>query len=131
MAYGLSTRAFIEDGPVEQVAKAEAIRSTARSWRALTKPVGWKSSNRRSAPPMTASTNIRSLSEKPETERMVTMIDEIFDRQYQAGRDEMNAALLRRLGSRFGTRGRQCLCGFNRIEYSAPWAAKPAARRCN
>jgi hypothetical protein len=35
MAYGLSTRAFIEDGPVEQVAKAEANRSTARSWRAL------------------------------------------------------------------------------------------------
>ena len=35
MAYGLSTRAFIEDGPVEQVAKAEATRSTARSWRAL------------------------------------------------------------------------------------------------
>lgn len=35
MAYGLSTRAFIEDGPVEQVAKAEAGRSTARSWRAL------------------------------------------------------------------------------------------------
>ena len=24
MAYGLSTRAFIEDGPVEQVARAEA-----------------------------------------------------------------------------------------------------------
>lgn len=35
MAYGLSTRAFIEGGPVEQVAKAEAIRSTARSWLAL------------------------------------------------------------------------------------------------
>ena len=35
MAYGLSTRAFIEDGPVEQIAKAEAARSTARSWRAL------------------------------------------------------------------------------------------------
>ena len=35
MAYGLSTRAFIEDGPVEQVAKAEATHSTARSWRAL------------------------------------------------------------------------------------------------
>ena len=35
MAYGLSTRVFIEDGPVEQVAKAGAIRSTARSWRAL------------------------------------------------------------------------------------------------
>jgi hypothetical protein len=35
MAYGLSTRAFIEEGPVEQIAKAEAARSTARSWRAL------------------------------------------------------------------------------------------------
>ena len=35
MAYGLSTRAFIEDGPVEQVAKADSIRSRARSWQAL------------------------------------------------------------------------------------------------
>jgi len=35
MTYGLSTRAFIEDGPVEQVAKVEVTHSTARSWRAL------------------------------------------------------------------------------------------------
>jgi hypothetical protein len=35
MAYGLSTRVFIEDGPAQQVAKADAQRSTARSWRAL------------------------------------------------------------------------------------------------
>jgi len=35
MAYGHSTRAFIEDGPVEQVAKADAVRSTARAWHAL------------------------------------------------------------------------------------------------
>jgi hypothetical protein len=35
MAYGLSTRAFIEEGPVEQVTKADAVPSTARSWRAL------------------------------------------------------------------------------------------------
>ena len=35
MAYGLSTRAFIENGPVEQVAKLDAMRTTARSWRAL------------------------------------------------------------------------------------------------
>jgi hypothetical protein len=35
MTYGLSTRAFIEDGPVEQVARIDATRSTARSWRAL------------------------------------------------------------------------------------------------
>jgi hypothetical protein len=35
MTYGLSTRAFVEDGPVEQVAKLESTRSTARSWRVL------------------------------------------------------------------------------------------------
>ena len=35
MAYGLSNRAFIENGPADQVARAEAIRSTARNWRAL------------------------------------------------------------------------------------------------
>jgi hypothetical protein len=35
MAYGQSIRAFIEDGPVEQVAKADALRTTARAWRAL------------------------------------------------------------------------------------------------
>ena len=35
MTYGLSTRAFIEDGPAVQVAKANELRSTARSWRAL------------------------------------------------------------------------------------------------
>ena len=35
MAYGLSTRAFIENGPVELVAKADAERTTARSWRVL------------------------------------------------------------------------------------------------
>lgn len=35
MTYGLSTRAFIEDGPVAQVANNDALRSTARSWRAL------------------------------------------------------------------------------------------------
>ena len=35
MAYGLSPRAFIEDGLVEQVVKLESMRSNARSWRAL------------------------------------------------------------------------------------------------
>ena len=61
MAYGLSTRAFIEDGPVEQVAKAEAIRSTARSWHALERSLPARSSSsRRCAPPTTASTASRS-----------------------------------------------------------------------
>src|SRR5881275_937063 len=35
MAYGLSTRVFIKDGPAEQVSKLDAMRSTARSLRAL------------------------------------------------------------------------------------------------
>ena len=35
MIYGHSIRAFIEDGPTEQVAKVDALRSTARAWRAL------------------------------------------------------------------------------------------------
>ena len=35
MTYGLSPRAFIEDGPAVQVARANELRSTARSWRAL------------------------------------------------------------------------------------------------
>jgi hypothetical protein len=35
MTYGLSTRAFIEDGPAVQVAQADTLRSTARTWRAL------------------------------------------------------------------------------------------------
>ncbi len=35
MTYGLGSRAFIENGPAEQVAKADALRSRARTWRAL------------------------------------------------------------------------------------------------
>ena len=35
MTYGLSTRAFIEDGPAVQVAQADTLRSTARNWRSL------------------------------------------------------------------------------------------------
>ncbi len=35
MAYGLSTPAFVEDGPVEQIGKAVSLRTAARSWHAL------------------------------------------------------------------------------------------------
>ena len=51
---------------------------------------------------------------------MVTMVDEIFDRHYQAGRNELNAtiaALFSRLGAAFGNAFKV----LNRIEYSAPW----------
>ena len=57
---------------------------------------------------------------------MVTMIDEIYDRNYQAGRNQLNAAVLAgfaRLGRAIGN----AFEVLNRIEYEAPWAAK--ARR--
>ena len=59
---------------------------------------------------------------------MVTMVDEIFDRQYQAGRTALNASLLSafaRLGQAFGNAFKV----LNRIEYSAPWAVKPKRAR--
>ena len=53
---------------------------------------------------------------------MVTMVDEIFDRHYQAGRDELNAAI----ASGFGGLARAIGNAFkvlNKIEYQAPWTA--------
>jgi hypothetical protein len=35
MTYGLSPRAFVEDGPEVQAMKVRSTRSTARSWRVL------------------------------------------------------------------------------------------------
>ena len=57
---------------------------------------------------------------------MVTMIDEIFDRSYQASRSELNAAIgrgMKRLGAAIGN----SFAVLNRIEYSAPWA-RPAKK---
>jgi hypothetical protein len=53
---------------------------------------------------------------------MATMIDEIFDRGYQAGRTQLNGSLMRG----FGSVSRAVLNAFdvlNRIEYQAPWAS--------
>ena len=50
------------------------------------------------------------------------MIDEIFDRNYQHGRAELNAAIassLRHVGEAVS----EAFAALNRIEYSAPWAA--------
>jgi hypothetical protein len=55
---------------------------------------------------------------------MITMIDEIFDRHYREGRNELNAAILD-VASRFGKAFGNAFAVLNRIEYSAPWAAKP------
>jgi hypothetical protein len=58
------------------------------------------------------------------------MVDEIFDRHYQAGRSEVNKTL----ASTFGRLGRAVANSFEilvKIEYQAPWAAKPTRARCN
>ena len=54
---------------------------------------------------------------------MVTMVDEIYDRHYQDGRAELNAALSRG----FSQMGRLIGDSFkvlHRIEWSAPWEQK-------
>ena len=50
---------------------------------------------------------------------MITMVDEIFDRDYQNGRAQLNAALAG-LGRTLG----DSLKALHRIEWSAPWASK-------
>jgi hypothetical protein len=59
---------------------------------------------------------------------MVTMIDEIYDRNYRGGRQPLNAAI----AAAFARLGRAIANAFavlNRIEYSEPWAAKPRKAR--
>jgi hypothetical protein len=59
---------------------------------------------------------------------MVTMVDEIYDRHYREGRTELNATLLGGF-SRFSEAFGNAFKVLNRIEYSAPWAAKPRRAR--
>lgn len=61
---------------------------------------------------------------------MVTMIDEIYDRHYQIGRDEFNATILRGL-RRLRRAVGNAFAVLNRIEYEAPWKAKERRVRCN
>ena len=58
---------------------------------------------------------------------MVTMIDEIYDRNYQAGRAGLNASLTASFG-RLGRAIGNAFAVLNRIEYSEPWAAQRKAR---
>jgi hypothetical protein len=60
---------------------------------------------------------------------MITMIDEIYDRNYRAGRDQLNTAILG-LATRFGTAFGDAFRVLNRIEYSAPWASVSNRARC-
>lgn len=58
------------------------------------------------------------------------MIDEIFDRQYQAGRARMNGSITAGLAS-FGRAVGEAFRVLNRIEYQAPWAKPSRRARCN
>lgn len=52
------------------------------------------------------------------------MIDEIFDRTYQAGRADLNAGIdraARRYGRSLGKTIGKSLAVLHRIEWSAPW----------
>lgn len=56
------------------------------------------------------------------------MVDELYDRHYREGRAELNTAIgamLVRLGKAAGN----AFNVLNRIEYSAPWSARPKRAR--
>jgi hypothetical protein len=57
---------------------------------------------------------------------MVTMVDEIYDRGYQAARGELNAGLSGAFAGISKTIG-DSLKVLHRIEWSAPWA-RPAKK---
>jgi hypothetical protein len=58
------------------------------------------------------------------------MVDEIYDRHYQAARSELNAQIIN-VFSRFGDAVSNAFKVLNRIEYQAPWAAKARRVRFN
>jgi hypothetical protein len=51
---------------------------------------------------------------------MITMMDEIFDRNYQAGRAQFNAGLDRGFG-RIGKALSSTFEALHRIQWNAPW----------
>ena len=59
---------------------------------------------------------------------MVTMIDEFFDRSYRDGRAELNASLASGL-SNVTNAVMNAFNVLNRIEYQAPWTARPKRAR--
>ena len=63
-------------------------------------------------------------------ERMVAMFDEIYDRAYQAGRNDLNASIGVGLG-RLASAMFAPFAVLNRIEYQAPWKSLARAPRCN
>jgi hypothetical protein len=60
----------------------------------------------------------------------MTMVDQLYDREYRHARGELNAALVAQLG-RLAAAVRNSFAVLNRIEYSAPWASQPKRARSN
>ncbi|HEV8408302.1 MAG TPA: hypothetical protein VGQ34_10250 [Sphingomicrobium sp.] len=58
------------------------------------------------------------------------MIDEIYDRNYQNGRDQLNAAVIAGL-TRLARATGNAFAVLNRIEYDAPWKTKRRRVRYN
>lgn len=59
---------------------------------------------------------------------MTTMIDEIYDRNFQARRAELSRAVADGF-ARLGRGVHEAFEVLNRVEYSAPWGAKPGKAR--
>ena len=57
------------------------------------------------------------------------MMDEIFDRTYQAGRAELNAGIDRAVHRLVGTIG-ESFEVLHRIQWSAPWTGKSRDAKC-
>jgi hypothetical protein len=58
------------------------------------------------------------------------MVDEFYDRHYQAARSDLNAAIIGGL-ARLSDAVSNAFKVLNRIEYQAPWAAKVKRVRFN
>ena len=124
-----------DTGPAEQVEKADA--SSIDSDRCLAQP---QRGDRRFEVVEQAAPGARQRPHRripnrtlrqEERGRMFTMVDEIFDRNYQAGRNELNAGLDRAFG---GYRPRAFGKGLRRspslrVEF-APWAARSSDAGC-
>jgi len=61
---------------------------------------------------------------------MVTMVDEIFDRGYQAARTQLNTDVARAFSGLAKTIG-DSLRLLHRMDWNAPWKAQPKRTRCN
>ena len=58
---------------------------------------------------------------------MRTMIDEIFDRNYQSARSDLNGSITRGL-AHFGKAAGNAFRVLQGIQFSAPWTGKPDHR---